>query len=121
MVDVYANVSGSAPNPEELAVNAYAPGGTLVAADDMRSAQSGASGPEVSSISIVPVSTSLADGRSKTFVAVGQNSDGSLIQLNKSTIAWSVTRASGCGSAAGTVKPTSTDPSKAFYLSLIHI
>jgi len=57
----------------------------------------------------------ILDGRHKLFSAVGQDSSGQLQQLNHASIAWSVTRAQGCGAPAGTIKALNNDASKAIY------
>ncbi|HZT11175.1 MAG TPA: hypothetical protein VFA29_00095 [Candidatus Baltobacteraceae bacterium] len=112
-VVVFAAGSLAGAQPEEVAVNAYAPGGPSVSADDRIFSNS--SSAQIANIVVFPHAEMVMDGRRKLFTAVGQDSSGQLQQLNKASVAWSVTRAQGCGAAAGSIKPLAGDASKALY------
>ncbi|MDP9018430.1 MAG: hypothetical protein M3N19_08930 [Candidatus Eremiobacteraeota bacterium] len=116
VVDVFANASGN-PAPDEVSVNAYAPGGAIVLASNLIQTLDAATGTsaDLAHITVFPQSASMLDNRTKMFHAVGKDSNGSLVGLSKATIAWTVTRAVGCGSAAGQIKPVPGDASTAIY------
>ena len=116
VVDVFSNALSN-PAPEEVAVNAYAPGGTLVIAGSSiqtMDAVTGTSG-DFAHITVFPQSTSLFDNRTKMFHAIGSDSNGTLVSLASSPVSWSVARASGCGSPAGTLKNVPFDKSTVIY------
>lgn len=115
LVDAAVNVSsGVVPLPEEIAVAAYAPGGGTVALDGQ--IQSGTSAvPELATIAMVPKSSWLQDGHARLYTVLGKDTNNGAFPLNKSQVKWTVTRAAGCGAAAGTILPLPSDSSKAIY------
>lgn len=114
LVDVAAatTANGALPIPEELAVSAYAPGGLNVA---LASTVQGAASFEIASMSMFPKSVWLADGRSRLYAVVGKDANGAFVPLNKQQIVWTVSRAAGCGAAAGSIAAIPTDGSRAIY------
>lgn len=117
-VDVFAVASGNPP-PEEVSVNAYAPGGPLVAAGAQLSLEGNslaATAPDLTHVTVFPQSASMIDNRTKMFHAIGKDSDGSLAQLSKAAVVWSLGRGSGCGVAAGKLKTLAADASTVLYI-----
>lgn len=114
LVDVAASAStsGAPAIPEELAVNAYAPGGSSV---PLSSTIQGAAAFEIASMSMFPKSAWLADGRARLYSVVGKDASANLVLLNKQQIVWTVSRASGCGTAAGSIAAVPSDGSRAVY------
>lgn len=117
-VQVFATTSNN-PTPEEVAVNAYAPGAGIVLAGDMLRTESTTSAntpAELAHVVVYPQSASMLGNRTKLFHAIGKDSNGSIALLNKAPIAWSLTRSAGCGIATGKLKAIANDPSTVIFI-----
>ncbi len=113
---------GSNDVPVAAAVQVYAPGGSIVTASGIRRTQSGSistmasSTPELTGVIVFPRGVAMFDNESRTFHAVGTDSDGSLFGLSGSTVTWSLTLPSGCaGRPAGKLVAVAGDAAKIQY------
>ncbi|MBV8246690.1 MAG: hypothetical protein JOZ38_12255 [Candidatus Eremiobacteraeota bacterium] len=120
-VNVFVSSSVGA-QPESISVVAYAPGGPLVLADDMVDTQDAVTGSsaDLAHVTVFPAADSVQDNRTKMFHVAGRDSNGTTVVLNRAPVTWSVTRANGCGSAAGSIRVVSGDKSTALYVPPAH-
>lgn len=116
-VDVFSSAPSN-PAPEEVAVAAYAPGAPTVLASNGLQVMDVATGTstDLAHVTLFPQSTSLLDNRTKLIQIVGANSDGGLVPLNKASVIWSLTKAAGCGAAAGSLKSVTGNASVVVYV-----
>lgn len=132
-----ANDAAIYTNPNlEPEVVAFAPGGAQVQPADayvqiiptdaatitasFARAQSAASAAnvELSGVSVFPRGYALFDGETRTYHAVGLDSNGGFASLANAPIQWSVTEPQGCSNqnGAGKIAPDPNDPARAVYV-----
>lgn len=109
LVDVIdATTTGTPALPEEIAVTTYAPGGSIV---PLASSPI----PDLAAMAMIPKSTWLADGHARLYSVFGRDVNGSPYPLDHAQVVWTLSRASGCGTPAGTIAALASDSSKAIY------
>jgi len=120
-VTVVVPSSTTPPAPADLAVVAYAPNlGQVVTAGAavhvlgaLRLASSNPA--DFAGVTVFPHGIAMFDNETRTFHAVGQDSNGALVALNGASVQWSVATPSNCPAPAGKVTPLSGDNSTATY------
>lgn len=117
VVDVFATAASN-PAPEEVSVNAYGEGGSIVVAANALHVLDSVTGTsaDLAHLTVTPQSASMMDNRTKIFHALAKDSNGALVQLAKAPVTWSVTRGAGCGAPLGKLRAVPYDNSTVVYV-----
>ncbi|TAM60435.1 hypothetical protein EPN52_05240, partial [bacterium] len=114
--------STTPPAPADLAVVAYAPGagqvvtaGAAVHVLGTARAASAGSAADFTGVTVFPHGIAMFDNETRTFHAIGQDSDGALVSLGGASVQWSVVTPPNCPAATGKIAPAGSDNSSATY------
>ncbi|TAM73226.1 hypothetical protein EPN44_14465 [bacterium] len=121
-VTVVVPSSTTPPAPADLSIVAYAPNsGQIVTAGAavhvLGAVRASAAGnpADFAGVTVFPRGIAMFDNETRTFHAIGEDSNGSLVGLGSASVQWSVVTPPNCPAAAGKVTPASGDNGTATY------